>query len=380
MMSRCRIFITALMVSGLALTGCAPEQAAVLEISNSNFGTRSAPSNIIPAELSQTRTASISAIGDVLIHGTVYKDAQTADGYDFNPMFEKVAPFLSQSDITVANSESIIGGSEIGVSTYPSFNSPYEVGDAMKNAGIDIVSMANNHTLDRGVKAIENAVTYWHSIGIKHTGSHLSAAQEAEVTTITKNGITFSFLSFTYGTNGVLTPAGKDYLVKRIDKEAIQRDLAKARAQSDVVVLSLHFGVEYENMPNAEQIDLAHFSADNGADIIIGHHPHVLQPAEWIETSDGRKAFAVYSLGNFLSGQDVLERKIGGILHLEVEKTEYADSKTITLKEPAFTPTFVSNTNLQNFEVDLLKNVDANLNNAAKKHMSVWVPEMKFIE
>ncbi|MDN3450476.1 CapA family protein [Planococcus sp. APC 3906] len=379
-MSRCRIFITALMVSGLALTGCAPEQAAVLEISNSNFGTRTAPSNIIPAELSQTRTASISAIGDVLIHGTVYTDAQTADGYDFNPMFEKVAPFLSQSDITVANSESIIGGSEIGVSTYPSFNSPYEVGDAMKNAGIDIVSMANNHTLDRGVKAIENAVTYWQSIGIKHTGSHLSAAQEAEVTTITKNGITFSFLSFTYGTNGVLTPAGKDYLVKRIDKEAIQRDLAKARTQSDVVVLSLHFGIEYENMPNAEQIDLAHFSADNGADIIIGHHPHVLQPAEWIETSDGRKAFAVYSLGNFLSGQDVLERKIGGILHLEVEKTENADSKTITLKEPAFTPTFVRNTNLQNFEVDLLKNVDANLNNAAKKHMSVWVPEMKFIE
>lgn len=368
------------MVYGLALTGCAPEQAAVLEMSTSNFGTRAAPSNIITTELSRTRTASISAIGDVLIHGTVYKDAQTAGGYDFNPMFEKVTPFLSQSDITVANSESIIGGSEIGVSTYPSFNSPYEVGDAMKNAGIDIVSMANNHTLDRGVKAIENAITYWGSIGVKHTGSYLSAAQEDEVTTITKNGITFSFLSFTYGTNGVLTPAGKDYLVKRIDKDVIQRDLAQARAQSDVVVLSLHFGVEYENMPNAEQIDLAHFSADNGADIIIGHHPHVLQPAEWIEASDGRKAFAVYSLGNFLSGQDVLERKIGGILHLEVEKTENADGKTITLKEPAFTPTFVRNTNLRNFEVDLLKNVDANLNEAAKEHMSTWVPEMSFIE
>ena len=368
------------MVSSMALAGCATEQAAVLDASSSNLGTRSAPSNIIPAEITRTHTASISAIGDVLIHGTVYEDAQTADGYDFDPMFEKVVPYLSQSDITVANSESIIGGSDIGVSTYPSFNSPYELGDAMKNAGIDVVSMANNHTLDRGVKAIENAINYWHSIGIKHTGSYLSAEQRNDITTITKNGITFSFLSFTYGTNGVKTPAGKEYLVKRIDKDVIQKDLALARAQSDVVVLSLHFGVEYENMPNAEQIDLAHFSADNGADIIIGHHPHVLQPAQWIEASDGRKAFAVYSLGNFLSGQDVLERKIGGILHLTVEKTENAEGQTIALKEPAFTPTFVRNTNSRDFEVDLLKNVDADLNDAAKDHMSTWVPEIEFIE
>lgn len=375
-----RILLTISLFIGLLLTGCTPEQVAFSESTSVGFEGRTVPTDIIPSKISRTRTASISAIGDVLIHGTVYKDAQTEDGYDFNSMFEKVKPYLSQSDITIANSESIIGGSEIGVSTYPSFNSPYEVGDALKDAGIDIVSMANNHTLDRGVKAIENAIGYWNSIGMKHAGSYLSAAEQKEITTMTKNDITFSFLSFTYGTNGILTPAGKDYLVNRIDKNEIQKDLAKARAVSDIVVLSLHFGTEYEAMPNAEQIDLAHFSAANGADIIIGHHPHVLQPAEWIDTVDGRKAFVVYSLGNFLSGQDVLERKIGGILHLTVEKTENAEGNTYIIKNPAFTPTYVRNTNVRDFEVDLLKNVDSNLNDAAKNHMSTWIPEMTFIE
>ncbi len=380
MKSRYLISITILLIANMALAGCVADQVAFSESASSNFGDRTAPADVVPAEIKRVHTVSLSAIGDVLIHATVYNDAQTENGYDFNPMFEKVQPFLSRSDITIANSESIIGGSDIGVSTYPSFNSPYEVADAMKNAGIDIVSMANNHTLDRGVKAIENAVTYWHSIGIKHSGAYLSAAEQKEITTITKNDITFSFLSFTYGTNGILTPAGKDYLVKRIDKNEIREDLAEAKAVSDVVVLSLHFGVEYEAMPNAEQIDLAQFSADNGADIIIGHHPHVLQPADWLDTADGRKAFVVYSLGNFLSGQNVQERKIGGIVHLDVEKTENVDGTTFAIKNPAFTPTYVRNTNERDFEVDLLKNVDSNWNDEAKKHMSTWIPDMKFIE
>ncbi len=375
-----RIVLTSLLFLLFTLTGCVQEEVLNTEKTAGSFEFRTAPTTIIPAEISRTRIASISAIGDVLIHATVYTDAQTEDGYDFNPMFEKVKPFLSQSDITIANSESIIGGSEIGVSTYPSFNSPYEVGDAMKDAGVDIVSMANNHTLDRGVRAIENAISHWQSIGIKHVGSYLSDEAKNEITTMTKNDITFSFLSYTYGTNGIRTPSGKDYLVNRIDKKAIQEDLAKARKASDVVVLSLHFGNEYEALPNAEQIDLAHFSALHGADIIIGHHPHVLQPAEWIETMDGRQAFVVYSLGNFLSGQNVLERKIGGILHLDVEKTENADGTTFVIKNPAFTPTYVRNTNERDFEVDLLKNVDSNWNEAAKQHMATWVPEMKFIE
>lgn len=125
-----------------------------------------------------------------------------------------------------------------------------------------------------------------------------------------------------------------------------------------MVVLSLHFGEEYQKMPNAEQLELARFSVENGADIILGHHPHVLQPPEWIDAADGRKAFVIYSLGNFLSGQYEVDRQIGAILHLEIEKKTTADSSTITIQNPAFTTTFVRSTDSNDYHVDLLKNVD----------------------
>lgn len=333
-----------------------------------------------PLEETITTTATLSAIGDILIHGTVYKAAKTEEGYNFDSMFEKVKPFLEASDITVANSESIIGGSKIGVSTYPSFNSPYEVGDALKNAGIDVVSLANNHTLDRGRKAVENAINYWDSIDIAYTGAYLSAVDRNTITTVSKNGIEFSFLSYTYGTNGIPTPQGEEYLVNRIDKNLIQEDLKKAGEQSDVVVLSLHFGNEYQPLPNDEQKDLALFAAENGADIILGHHPHVLQPPEWIETPDGNKSFVIYSLGNFLSGQNEIPRQIGSILHLEIEKTVGPDIYKIDIKNPAFTNTFVKNINYQSFEIDLLKNVHPNLNEETKAHLSSWINDLEFVE
>lgn len=356
------------------LAGCADEKQPPI------FESRKIPLAASPEELNLTHSVSLSAVGDILIHERVYQDAQTADGFDFNPMLQTVAPFMEQADITVANSESIIGGSEIGLSTYPAFNSPYEVGDALKNAGVDVVTLANNHTLDRGLPAIENAVRYWDQIGIPHAGASLSADDRTEITLVTRNTITFSFLSYTYGTNGIETPPGKDYLVNLIDPSNIQKELKRAREVSDVVVLSLHFGEEYQKMPNAEQLELARFSVENGADIILGHHPHVLQPPEWIDAADGRKAFVIYSLGNFLSGQYEVDRQIGAILHLEIEKKTTADSSTITIQNPAFTTTFVRSTDSNDYHVDLLKNVDPGLNAATKEHLSTWIMDLEFIE
>ncbi|ANU11832.1 capsule biosynthesis protein CapA [Planococcus antarcticus DSM 14505] len=370
-----------LVAATLLLAGCAIDTVTVAEEQQPIvFESRELPVATSPSELSVTRSASLSAVGDILIHERVYRDAQAADGYNFTPMLQRVTPFLETADITIANSESIIGGSEIGLSSYPSFNSPYEVGDALKDAGVDVVTLANNHTLDRGIPAIENAIHYWDQIGMIHTGSYLSADDRSEITLITRNDITFSFLSYTYGTNGIQAPAGKDYLVNRIDPLIIQQDLKRARDVSDVVILSLHFGEEYQKMPNAEQIELAQFSAKNGADVILGHHPHVLQPPEWISTKDGRKAFVIYSLGNFLSGQDELDRQIGAILHLDVKKETTANSSTITLQNPAFTTTFVRSANSKDYEMDLLKNVDSNLNVATKAHLSTWIEDLQFIE
>ena len=363
----------------ILLHGCAnatslEEQPSVV------FETRIPPLPTSPKKISVEHTATLAAVGDILIHERVYVDAKVTSGYDFNPMMANVKPFMEQADLTIANSESIVGGSEIGLSTYPAFNSPYEVGDALKNAGVDIVSLANNHTLDRGLPAVKNAIGYWNRIGMLHTGAYLSNEERAKITVMTKNDIRFSFLSYTYGTNGIPSPAGKEYIVNRIDPAVIQKDLTHAKEVSDVVVLSLHFGQEYQNMPNAEQIELARFAADHGADIILGHHPHVLQPPAWIPTVDGRKAFVVYSLGNFLSGQDELDRQIGAILHLEVVKNETADAHSITLKNPAFTPTFVTSNNAKDYQMELLKNIDPDLNAITKEHLSTWIKDLEFIE
>lgn len=381
MNARKKSIFSSIITALFLLTGCTTEQTSVADENQELvFETRKLPIATSPSEVGLTASATLSAVGDILIHERVYKDALTEEGYDFNPMLETVKPFMEQADITVANSESIIGGSEIGLSTYPAFNSPYEVGDALKQAGVDVVTLANNHTLDRGVPAIENAVRYWDQIGMVHAGSYLSADDRSEIALMTRNDITFSFLSYTYGTNGIETPAGRDYLVNRIDPAIIQQDLKRAREKSDVVVLNLHFGVEYQKMPNAEQIELAQFAAENGADIILGHHPHVLQPPEWIDTADGRKVFVIYSLGNFLSGQDEPDRQIGAILHLDIEKKVTADSTAITIQNPAFTPTFVRSSNEKGYHVDLLKNVDPALNTATKNHLSTWINDLRFIE
>ncbi|WP_422122563.1 CapA family protein [Planococcus sp. X10-3] len=376
---RLYVFFFVILLSALLLAGCVAVQVPTVPIMKDlEFETRSYTTE--PAEFYGTRTASLAAVGDILLHSTVYNAAKTPDGYDFGPMFEKIKPYLEQADITVANSESIIGGSAIGVSSYPSFNSPYEIGDTLKDVGVDVVAMANNHTLDRGITAIENAINYWEEIGITQTGSYLSAEERDQPALLTANDITFSFLSYTYATNGVPTPAGKDYLVNRIDRELIKSDLQRAKEQSEVVVLNLHFGEEYQPMPNKQQIDLAHFAAENGADIILGHHPHVLQPPEWIETADGRRVYVIYSLGNFLSGQNEIPRQIGTIANINVEKTVGPGFTDIELTAPSFTNTFVKNKNYSWFEIDLLENVHPDLNSKTKAHLSTWITDLEFNE
>lgn len=333
------------------------------------------------------QTATLTAIGDMLIHSTVWKDAQKNNGYDFTPMLERVKPYLENSDITFANQETVIGGTQLGLKSYPTFNSPYEVGDALKSVGVDIVSMANNHTLDSREVAIQNAIEHWNQIGMEYTGSYKDNMDAQKIRVIEKNGIKFSFLAFTYGTNGIPVPEGKDYLVNLIDKDKIKQDIQKAKEVSDVVVLSLHFGTEYQRLPNDVQKELAQFSVNEGANIILGTHPHVLQPSEWLTDNNGNKAFVIYSLGNFLSAQDQLYQQIGGILKLKVEKITEGENSKVSIKEPQFIPTYVSFHNWRDYQVIPMYQLHNNqLTNAQqryqeiKTHMSQFMPEVTFIE
>ncbi|MEH7237354.1 CapA family protein [Bacillus sp. JJ1562] len=328
-----------------------------------------------------TTSMTLAAIGDILIHSIVYNDANTGNGYDFKPMIANVKDLLENADLTIANQETIVGGTEIGLSTYPSFNSPYEVADAFKDAGVDIVSIANNHTLDRGEKAIISATNYLNKIGMEYTGGYQSPEDKSKIRVLNRNGISIAFLSYTYGTNGIPVPIGKDYLVNLIDMELIKNDIKAAKEVADVVSVSMHWGNEYQLYPNDHQQQLAQQLADEGVDLIIGHHPHVLQPMDWLTGKNGNQTFVVYSLGNFLSGQMWDYKDIGGVLQVEIVKeVKSKDETIIRVQNPQFTPTFVSNTHNKSFKVVPLK--DANnfgLGNATSKyeemtnHMNQWL-------
>ncbi len=328
-------------------------------------------------------TITLAAVGDLLIHDRVYNEAKTEDGYDFMPMIESMKPYIEEATVSFANQETMIGGEEIGLSSYPSFNSPKEVGDAVQEMGFDIVSIANNHTLDRGEEAILSAIDHWNTLDIPYVGAYESAEDAQEIRVIeTEEGISLAFVAYTYGTNGIPVPAGKDHLVNLIDRGKIAADIAEAKKLADVVVTSLHFGEEYEIMPNDAQKDLVQFVTNEGADIILGHHPHVLQPVDRVEGKDGHVAFVVYSLGNFFSGQRDFEKQTGGMLQLQITKEPHTGN--IQVHSPSFLMTYVTAEDWMMypfFELtdEQLEN-HADLYEEKKEHMRQWVPELEFIE
>ncbi|WP_335868966.1 CapA family protein [Bacillus sp. 2205SS5-2] len=288
--------------------------------------------------------ATIGAIGDILIHDRVYDGAKTSSGYDFRPMLENVKEHLQKPDFLIANQESMPGGVELGLSSYPSFNSPHEIIDALQDAGVDMVTNANNHSLDRGEKALNSAIDYYEKVNMPYTGAFKSPEDQQTIRKFNVNGISFAVLSYTYGTNGIPVPAGKDYMVNLIDEQKMIQDIqrVKKEAEVDLVILGIHWGLEYQLLPTDFQQNLAHSLTDVGADIIFGHHPHVLQPIETRKTADGRDAVIVYSLGNFISGQTGDYKDIGGILSLTVEKNITQEGTTITYPDIEFQSTFVA--------------------------------------
>lgn len=334
----------------------------------------------------QVHHATLAAVGDILLHRSILRDAAVGETFDFQKMFAPVKPYLERADITVANQESLMGGRELGLSGYPMFNSPFEIGDTLKWAGIDVVVMANNHTLDRGEEGVLRSIDRWDELGMVYVGANKNEADARRLRLLERNGIVFSFLAYTYGTNGIPIPEGKPYLVNLIDRQRIRDDVAHARAHSDVVVVSLHFGQEYERMPNDEQRALVQFVADQGAHVILGHHPHVLQPVEFVRSALGHDAFVIYSLGNFLAAQDHIYRQLGGIVQVEIEKTVHGDAVDIRMHSPAFLPTYIHFKNWRGYVILPLAQVTASqLPNVEKVdaelrlHMGQYVPQLHWM-
>ena len=274
--------------------------------------------NIINKNEDKHYEASLIAVGDYLIHSSVYKDANrlaNGDGYDFKPMISYIKETVSNYDIAYYNQETILGGSELGLSDYPTFNSPYEAGDAMLDAGFNLVSLATNHTMDSGKKAVENSCKYWQSKeNVLTAGSYCSEEERNKINIKEINNIKYTMLNYTYGTNGM--PVANDYLVNvwptDIDninnpekdtkyqayKKQVKEDIDKVKDKVDFLIVAMHWGVEYTHEPTAYEKDMASYLASLGVNLIIGTHPHVIQPVTWIDDT-----LVIYSLGNFISAQ-----------------------------------------------------------------------------
>ncbi|MDQ0158913.1 poly-gamma-glutamate synthesis protein (capsule biosynthesis protein) [Alkalibacillus salilacus] len=286
------------------------------------------------------KSITLNAVGDILIHDRVYSGAKEGQTYDFKPMLSMIKPQLESADLLFANQETMLAGEELGLSGYPQFNAPKSVADALKYVSTDIVSLANNHTLDYGQEAIEKTTNHLNDLSIDYIGSYHSESDQQEARILEKNGISVGFTAYTYGTNGIPRPEDKDYLVQYINDGNIKEDINEIEDQADFTVVSLHFGNQYEPLPTEDQKELVRELTEAGADIILGHHPHVLQPFEQVKT-ENHQSVVIYSLGNFLSGQREFDRRIGGILQLQLDKGLFNQTSETSVSNIRFMPTYV---------------------------------------
>lgn len=293
-----------------------------------------------PTEPQKTASLQMLSVGDNLIHDGIYEQAQKRaknGGYDFSFCYERVKSTVEAADLATINQETIVAKS-YQPSGYPLFNSPQELGAAVQNTGFDVVSLANNHMLDKTAKGLTEAIDFWDSIdGITRTGAYKDKADLDRVEYIEKNGIKIGLVGITQYLNGLSLPKDSPLqIVLTSDEATIEHKIKAAKAECDVVLVNAHWGTEYTTNPTQDQKNLAKKMASWGADVIIGHHPHVIQPIEWIDNTDGTRTLVAYSLGNFISQQNTAARVIGGMLHYTL--TKGTDGK-VTVSDVLFEPT-----------------------------------------
>ena len=265
----------------------------------------------------------VTAVGDNLIHSPIYKQAnQRAGGnsYDFDPAYINIAEYID-SDINIINQETPVGGTELGISSYPTFNSPYELGKAVIDMGFNVINHANNHVYDAGARGVDNSMAFWKENNIPVVGMHPWDSADGYIIYTEEKGVKIAFLAYTYGTNsGLADESG--YAVNRMNYEKVSADLKEARENSELVIVSFHFGDEYSHTPNEEQEKYVQLAAEHNVDLLIGHHPHVIQKAELVTRNDGEMMPAYYSLGNFISAQDSPARMVGGMAKVKFSGTK----------------------------------------------------------
>ncbi len=298
------------------------------------------PTAILPDSLlitTEPDTITLLAVGDILFHDTCIRsgfDPKT-NTYDFSAIFSEVAPLFHKADLVIGNMEGKLADTEIkvniweykdfgGYTGYPLFNAPPQLATDLKEAGFTAVTTANNHAMDRLSAGIFSTNRHLDEAGLIHAGTSTSQADRDSIRILEADGFRIAFLSCTYGTNGILPDSSQPWLVNYIDLKQIRADVERAKAlHPDLILITPHWGIEYQRTPNDVQTSLADSMFAMGIDIILGSHPHVVQPCEirYSETDSTRiKGVVIYSLGNFISNQSNEFTDEGLILQVDIAR------------------------------------------------------------
>lgn len=337
-----------------------------LETSNSNIENESNDEETNKKEEETDTTFTMAAIGDVMCHNTQYMDAYNKDTgeYDFSYVFENINYYTKIADITVGSLETSFAGEERGYSNYPTFNTPDNLAYCLKKIGVDVLSTAGNHCLDMGFSGLSRTIDVLDDADISHLGTYKS--QEDRDTILFKyvKGVKIAFINYTYGTNGIPIPNGKEFCVNLIDKDLIKKDIESAKSQkADLIVACMHWGTEYRTSANSEQQELADFLFKNDVDIILGNHPHVLEPMEkrTVTLDDGttKDGFVIYALGNFICDQNAENTRNSIILNLTI--TKHVGGK-LTVDKADYVPIYMYKTSSPSTKrmklLDIQKTID----------------------
>ncbi len=266
-----------------------------------------------------------------------YNDLHNAE-YDFSPIYKNVASLIENADIAYINQETLVGGTSGPVHGYPRFNSPIAIGEEVVDLGFDVVNVAHNHMLDSNdTSYLEFCNDYFENKGLEVIGYYPTQDSVENITVIEKEDIRIAFLAYTYSTNGIRPPSGTSFVIPYFEKELVRKQVAAAKLVADVIIVSCHWGYEDTFGVNSEQKEYATLMCELGVDVVLGMHPHVIQPMQWMTSETGSKTLVVYSLGNFVSGMVAGRNMLAGMLSLDIRKS--AETGEITIESPVFIPT-----------------------------------------
>ena len=309
--------------------------------------------------VSEEARISFVAVGDNILHSAIMEDAanHAGDGeeYDFTYIYDYVRDVISVADVAFVNQETLLGGKSLGYYGYPNFNGPQEAGDALVDAGFDIVCIATNHMCDMNEAGLLGTIEYWEEQPVTLIGGYRNAEDYENIRVHEKDGVKIALLAYTYDpytTNGMKLPVSSELITPIYNEEVIRRQVAAAKEVGDIVIVNMHWGEDSKFTVNAEQKKYAQLLADCGVDVIIGEHPHVLQPMEWIEGSSGNKTLLTYSIGNFLSTMYNDYFMVGGMLSFDIVKDASGTRVENALLVPTMTFYDVNRANLSIYFLD----------------------------